>query len=112
MTDTATADTPLPVERTFQVGGQDHVVRLGAAVWAAFDEACEREGLTGDALCARAAQRVGDDSLADKLLGLLTAYFKDAVDADPPPPPGLAEDDAAPPALSAALRAALDAVGK
>ena len=112
MTDNATADTPPLLERTFRVDGLDHVVRLGAVAWAAFDDACEREGLAGDALCARAAQRIGDEPLADKLLGLLTAYFKDAADADPPPPPGFSEEDGAAPPLSPALRAALDAVGR
>ena len=112
MTESSPVETVRTHDRTFQVGGREHLICLGADAWAAFDEFCAREGVSGEELCARAAQRIGDDSLADKLLGLLTGYFKDAADADPPPPLGLAEDDGATPRLSPALSAALDAVGK
>ena len=45
MTDIATADNPLSLERIFQVEGSDTKIRLSAAVWAAFDEACQRDGV-------------------------------------------------------------------
>ena len=112
MTESSPVETVHTLDRTFQVGDREHLICLGADAWAAFDEFCDREGVSGEELCARAALRVGDDSLADKLLGLLTGYFKDAADADPPPPSGLGEDDGPPHKLSPALSAALDAVGK
>ncbi len=112
MTDSTTIDSPATLERSFQAGGREAVVRLGAAAWAAFDEVCEREGVSGGELCARAALRLGDEALADKILGLLTAYFKDASAADPPVPSGFSDGDGGEPALSPALLAALDAIGK
>ncbi|MEI6560134.1 MAG: hypothetical protein WCO00_17185 [Rhodospirillaceae bacterium] len=111
MTDAAADPSPAS-PRTVLVDGQCHAIGLDDAVWAAFDEYCTRERVTRAELAARAALRLGDEPLADKIVGLLTAYFKDAADRDPPPAPGLSEDGAEPRTLSPALRAGLDALGK
>ena len=103
--------SPPTIERAYEYGGQVWAVRLRSDIWAAFDEVCVREEVRGEVLCARAARRLGDDPLADKIVALLTSYYKDAADADQPSPPGLSDAEGAfeP---SPALLAALNAVGK
>ena len=85
---------------------------LDASVWAAFDEFCKREALSREQACARAALRVVELDLPDKIVGLLTSYYKEAAECDLAPSAGFSADDGAGPIMSPALRAALDAVGK
>ena len=112
MTEDTSLDPSNISERTFLVGGQKVSVSLNESTWAAFDEYRTRQCVSEEEICARALQRIGEESLAEKLVGLLTAYYRDAAASDPPPPAGLAETEGEAPPLSAALRAALDAVGK
>ena len=103
--------SPATIERTYEYGEQVWAVRLRTDIWAAFDEVCAREGVPGEVLCARAARRLGDDAQADKIVALLTSYYKEAADADQPPPPGLSDAEGSS-GSSPALWAALDAIGK
>ena len=85
---------------------------LDASIWAALDEFCERELLTEEQACARAALRVVELDLPDKIVGMLTSYFKAAAESDLAPAAGFSAADGAARAMSPALQAAFDAIGK
>ena len=113
MTEPALNDAPQLIERTFLVEGVSQVICLEPVVWSAFDEFCEREALTGELACARAALRVVEDALPDKIAGLLTGYFRDATACNPPVSSGFSEGgEEAPAQPGPALRAAFAAVAK
>ncbi len=98
--------------RTYRVGETSHDFCLSGADWAAFDDFCKRETLSGEQACGRAALRVPGETLTDKVVGLLTSYFKDATERNPPSSDGFSESDDAAPGPSAALCAGFDAVGR